>query len=66
MVQVIVQIKKWGNSLGAIIDSKTSKELGLQEGQQVKLDISRPVRASGFGILKTDKMFERDHDDHEF
>lgn len=59
-------VKKWGNSLGVIIDSQTSKKIGLKEGQQVTIDIEPHERISGFGILKTSKTFERDHDDREF
>ncbi len=60
-------VKKWGNSLGIIIDSQTSKKLRLKEGQQVHIDIEPTVRASAFGKYPSLKVpFERDHDDREF
>lgn len=59
-------VKKWGNSLGVIIDRQVSKKLGLKEGEQVQLDIEKNERISAFGKYPLLKSFERDHDDHEF
>jgi len=59
-------VKKWGNSLGIIIDSQTSKKIGLKEGQRVTIDIEPHVRTSAFGKYPFLKSFERDHDDREF
>jgi antitoxin component of MazEF toxin-antitoxin module len=60
-------VKKWGNSLGIIIDSQTSKKIGLKEGQRVTINIEPHERVSAFGKYPQLKVpFERDHDDHEF
>lgn len=66
MVQITAVVKKWGNSLGVIIDNKVSKKLGLRAGEKISLDVSSKKRFSGFGLLKTNEKFERDHDDREF
>ena len=61
-----VEVKKWGNSLGAIIDSKVSKKLGLKEGQKITISIETVQKLSGFGIAKGAKSFKRERDEHEF
>ncbi len=66
MVTTTAEVKKWGNSFGILIKSEVSKKLGLKNGEKVSVDIVPKKRFSAFGILKTKKSFERDHDDREF
>lgn len=66
VVQVTAVVKKWGNSLGVIIDNSVSKKLDLKEGEKISLDILPKKRFSGFGILKTRERFEREHDERDY
>ena len=66
MVSITVEVKKWGNSFGVVIDSKTTKKLKLKEGQKISIDIVPKKRISGFGITKGAKPFKREFDDREF
>ena len=62
-MQTTAVVKKWGNSLGVVIDSKTTKKLGIKEGQEVKIDIEPNIRISAFGKFKFFKTpLERDRD----
>ena len=66
ILQTTAVVKKWGNSLGVIIDRNASKKLGLKEGQQVSLEIVPKGKVSAFGITKGSRGFRRDHADREF
>ncbi len=66
MVQTTAQVKKWGNSLGIIIDKKVSKKLGLKEGEKINLDIISKEKMKGFGITKGAKSFRSENDEREF
>jgi antitoxin component of MazEF toxin-antitoxin module len=55
-------VKKWGNSLGIVIDSQTSKKIGLKEGQAVNIDITPIKPVSAFGKYPNLKPIERDRD----
>lgn len=66
MVTTTAVVKKWGNSFGILIKSNVSRKLELKTGEEVSIDIVPKKRFSAFGVLKTKKSFERDHDDREF
>ena len=66
VVNVTVEVKKWGNSFGALIPSETAKKLGLSEGEKVQLDITLQKRISGFGIAEGAKSFKREIEEREF
>jgi len=66
VVNVTVEVKKWGNSLGTRIPSEAAKKLGLREGEKVNLDITSLKRVSGFGIAKGAKSFKREMEEREF
>ena len=60
MVLETVEVKKWGNSFGVLISSKTVKRLNLQAGEKAQLEIFPQKRISGFGIAKGAKSFKRE------
>jgi len=66
MVHVVGVIKKWGNSLGMIIENKVTKKLDLKEGENIDVDILLKRRISGFGITKGAKAFKRELEEREF
>ena len=59
-----IEVKRWGNSLAVIIPAETAKELKLEEGVAVDLEIRKCERIDAFGILKSKVPFEREHE-HE-
>lgn len=66
VVSITVEVKKWGNSFGVLIPSKTVKKLELSRGEKVNLDITSLKRISGFGIAKGAKSFKREIEEREF
>ena len=66
VVTVTVEVKKWGNSFGALIPSEAAKKLGLNEGEKVQLDITTQKKTSGFGMAKGAKSFKRELEEREF
>ena len=65
MVSIHGEIKKWGNSLALIIPAEKVKDLGLEEGEAVDIDIKKCERIDAFGIFKGSKSFKRDEKEHE-
>ena len=63
MVHVSAKVKKWGNSLGIVIENRVSKELGLKPGELVDVDIFPKRKMSGFGIAKGVGGFVRERDE---
>jgi len=55
---VEVELKEWGNSIGVIVPTEKLKELGLQKGDRVEIDLVQKKRIDGFGICKGAKLFE--------
>ncbi len=60
-----VELKEWGNSIGVIIPFEILKELGLQKGDKIDIDIVQKKRIDGFGICKGAKTFEEEKESHE-
>lgn len=61
------KIKRWGNSLALIIPKEITKQEELNEGDIVKVEISKEIRIDGFGILKGAPKFSReDKGDSDF
>ena len=54
------KIKRWGNSLALIIPKEITKQEELDEGDMVKIEISKEKRIDGFGILKGAPKFSRE------
>ena len=65
MSSIHSEIKRWGNSLALIIPSEKVKDLGLEEGIAVDIEIKKSERIDGFGIFKGAKPFKRDGKEHE-
>ena len=61
------KIKKWGNSLALIIPKEIARLEDLDEGDIVKLELSKEKRVDAFGILKGAPTFSReDKGDSDF
>ena len=61
------KVRKWGNSLAMIIPKEITKQEDLNEGDIVKVDISKEKKIDGFGILKGAPKFSReDEGDSDF
>ena len=61
------KIKRWGNSLALIIPKNIAKREELNEGDVVKVDISKEKRVDAFGMLKGVPSFSReDEGDSDF
>ena len=54
VLEVTVQIRKWGRSLGVVIPKEAAQKESLKEGNKVKLIISKPGNpfVETFGSLK--------------
>ncbi|HEV8361662.1 MAG TPA: AbrB/MazE/SpoVT family DNA-binding domain-containing protein [Candidatus Thermoplasmatota archaeon] len=53
MALVPVKLRRWGNSLAAIIPADVAREEGLREGDEIVLDIDRRSAARrAFGLLR--------------
>lgn len=50
-----IKIKRWGNSLGIVLPKKIVEEQGLEEGEEVIIQVFRPLDLTEvFGTLKAD------------
>ncbi len=65
MCHATVELRKWGHSLGVIIPKEKILELGLSEKDVIDIDILKKEKASGFGLAKGKKPFEREEAEHE-
>ena len=59
------EIKKWGNSLALIIPAEKAKDLELEEGEAVDVEIKKCQRIDAFGVFSGSKTFKRDEKEHE-
>ena len=59
------ELKKWGNSIGLVIESKTIKRLKLEAGEVVDYDIKVKKRIDAFGKFKGKKAFEEEIEAHK-
>ena len=62
---VEVELKLWGNSIGVILPAEKLKELGLQKGDRIEIDLVQKKRIDGFGICKGSKPFEEEKEKHD-
>ncbi len=62
---VEVELKEWGNSIGIILPMEKLKEMGLQKGDKVEIEIVKKKMIDGFGISKDAKPFEEEEDHTE-
>ena len=65
-VHVVAKVKKWGNSVGVIIESEATKKLGLKEGELIDMDIVPKKRIDAFGISKRTKPLTRVNFEHDY
>ena len=67
MVMTETKIKQWGNSLVLIIPKEIVKLEDLNEGDIVKLEISKEKRIDAFGMFKGAPSFAKeDKGDSDF
>ncbi len=59
------ELKEWGNSVGVIIPVEKLRELDLQKGDKVEIDIIKKKRIDGFSIYKGTKPFEEEKESHK-
>ena len=59
-----VELKQWGNSLGVILPMDLLKELGLEKGDTIDVDIVSKKRIDGFGLCKGAPSFREDEEEH--
>ena len=62
---VEVELKDWGNSLGVILPKEKLRELKLQKGDVIEIEIIAKKRVDGFGICKGAEPFEEEKEVHE-
>lgn len=62
---VEVELKEWGNSIGAVLPAEKVKELSLKKGDRVDIDIVKKKRVDGFGVARGAKPFEEEKESHE-
>ena len=62
---VEVELKDWGNSLGVILPKEKLRELKLQKGDVIEIEIIAKKRVDGFGICKGAEPFEEEKEGHE-
>lgn len=61
------KIKRWGNSLALIIPKDIAKLEELNEGDVVKVDISKEKRIDAFGMFRGAPSFSKeDEGDSDF
>ncbi len=61
---VEVELKRWGNSIGAIFPSDVLNELGLHQGDTIDITVVGKKRIDGFGISRGAKPFEEEKELH--
>ena len=62
---VEVELKEWGNSIGVILPAEKLRELGLERGDRVDIEIVGKKRIDGFGIAKGAKPFQEEEEHHK-
>ncbi len=62
---VETKLRKWGNSIGAILPKKKLEELGLKEGDKIEINIITKRKLDGFGISKGAKPFKEKFKDRK-
>lgn len=62
---VEVELKTWGNSIGLILPADLLRDLELQAGDCVDVEIISKNKIDGFGICKDAKPFQEDRESHK-
>ena len=62
---VEVELKEWGNSTGCILPAEKLKELQLEKGDKIDIEIVRKKRIDGFGICKGANPFHEEREGHD-
>ena len=65
MAMAEIKIKKWGNSLALIIPREITRIEDLNEGDMVKMDISKEKRVDAFGMFKGLPKFKEEKESHD-
>ena len=60
-----VELKQWGNSIGVILPMDALRELGLDKGDTVEIDIVGKRRKDGFGICSGARPFIEENEPHK-
>ena len=60
-----VELKEWGNSIGVIVPAEKLRELGLQKGDRIEIEIVQKNRIDGFGLCGGAKPFEEEKETHK-
>ncbi len=64
---VEVELKRWGNSIGVILPTEELKDLGLQLGDKIEVDLVGKKMINAFGICKGAQPFhEEDEGNSDF
>jgi len=59
-----LKVKKWGNSYGLRLTKAVARQLELDQGDEVNIDlIKKSLTIEGFGMFKGAAPFERDKED---
>lgn len=67
VIEMEVELKKWGHSQGVIIPNEIIRENKLKTGDKLVIISIKKARVSGFGIAKGAAPFVRDDDlDREY
>lgn len=62
-----LEVKKWGNSYGLRLTKKAAKQLDINSGDVVNIDVVKKRRTTeGFGMFKGAPSFEREDEDREY
>lgn len=59
------ELKQWGNSLGIIVPAEKLRELGVDAGDLIEVEILPKKRADGFGMCKGAQSFKEEKEPHE-
>ena len=62
---VEVELKEWGNSIGVIIPLEKLKELSLEKGDKIDIDIVGKKTVDGFGVCKGAQPFKEENEAHK-
>ena len=62
---VEVELKEWGNSVGAILPAELLRRLKLRKGDKVNIEIVAKKRVDGFGVCRGAESFEEEREGHK-
>lgn len=59
-----VELKEWGNSIGVILPSDILRELGVNKGDKIAINVIAKRKIDGFGMCKGAKPFKEEKEEH--